>query len=125
MLSPYRPKPSANYGLGNYNKDGGGKYAEYDTPHAVAKIMPACLVTGEVSNVTCYDPSAVPTRRKATEAIQPSVKILTSIHTLLSHFGPLARRQRHETSYPSPFAPGTRESASRTERSVTAMKPLG
>jgi type I restriction enzyme M protein len=27
------------------------------TPHAVAKIMARCLVDGEVSNVTCYDPS--------------------------------------------------------------------
>lgn len=46
------------YLIKDYNKDGGGKYAEYYTPHAVAKIMAACLVTGEVSNVTCYDPSA-------------------------------------------------------------------
>ena len=36
----------------------GGKYAEYFTPHAVAKIMARCLVHGEVQNVTCYDPSA-------------------------------------------------------------------
>lgn len=46
------------YLIKDYNKDGGGKYAEYYTPHAVAKIMAACLVPGEVENVTCYDPSA-------------------------------------------------------------------
>jgi len=46
------------YLIADYNKDSGGKYAEYFTPHAVAKIMAACLVTGEVENVTCYDPSA-------------------------------------------------------------------
>ena len=46
------------YLISDYNKDSGGKYAEYFTPHAVAKIMAACLVTNEVSNVTCYDPSA-------------------------------------------------------------------
>jgi type I restriction enzyme M protein len=46
------------YLISDYNKDSGGKYAEYFTPHAVAKIMAACLVTDKVSNVTCYDPSA-------------------------------------------------------------------
>ena len=46
------------YLIKDYNKDGGGKYAEYYTPHAVAKIMAACLVHGEVQNVTCYDPAA-------------------------------------------------------------------
>jgi len=46
------------YLISDYNKDSGGKYAEYFTPHAVAKIMAACLVTGDVKNVTCYDPSA-------------------------------------------------------------------
>lgn len=46
------------YLISDYNKDSGGKYAEYFTPHAVAKIMAACLVTNDVSNVTCYDPSA-------------------------------------------------------------------
>jgi len=47
------------YLISDYNKDSGGKYAEYFTPHAVAKIMAACLVTDNtVSNVTCYDPSA-------------------------------------------------------------------
>ncbi len=46
------------YLISDYNKDSGGKYAEYFTPHAVAKIMAACLVTGKVDNVTCYDPSA-------------------------------------------------------------------
>lgn len=46
------------YLIKDYNKDGGGKYAEYYTPHAVAKIMAACLVPKPVSNVTCYDPAA-------------------------------------------------------------------
>ena len=46
------------YLIKDYNKDGGGKYAEYYTPHAVAKIMASILVTDEVQNVTCYDPSA-------------------------------------------------------------------
>ncbi len=47
------------YLISDYNKDSGGKYAEYFTPHAVAKIMAACLVTEKnVQNVTCYDPSA-------------------------------------------------------------------
>ncbi|MDD2984709.1 MAG: class I SAM-dependent DNA methyltransferase [Crocinitomicaceae bacterium] len=47
------------YLIKDYNTNSGGKYAEYFTPHAVAKIMAACLVTeDEVSNVTCYDPSA-------------------------------------------------------------------
>lgn len=46
------------YLIKDYNKDGGGKYAEYYTPHAVAKIMAACLVPEKVQNVTCYDPAA-------------------------------------------------------------------
>ncbi len=46
------------YLIKDYNKDGGGKYAEYYTPHAVAKIMAEILVDKAVSNVTCYDPSA-------------------------------------------------------------------
>nr|WP_246545452.1 class I SAM-dependent DNA methyltransferase [Pelotalea chapellei] len=50
------------YLIKDYNKDSGGKYAEYYTPHAVAKIMAAILVPearrGKVANVSCYDPSA-------------------------------------------------------------------
>jgi len=46
------------YLIKDYNKDGGGKYAEYYTPHAVAKIMASILVDKKVSNVTCYDPAA-------------------------------------------------------------------
>ncbi|MDQ7002564.1 MAG: class I SAM-dependent DNA methyltransferase [Ghiorsea sp.] len=50
------------YLIKDYNKDSGGKYAEYYTPHAVAKIMAAILVPeeqqGKVQNVSCYDPSA-------------------------------------------------------------------
>ncbi|VXA97956.1 N-6 DNA methylase [Flavobacterium sp. 9AF] len=46
------------YLIKDYNTNSGGKYAEYFTPHAVAKIMARCLVTEEVHSVTCYDPSA-------------------------------------------------------------------
>ncbi len=46
------------YLIKDYNNDSGGKYAEYYTPHAVAKIMAAILIQGDVRNVTCYDPSA-------------------------------------------------------------------
>ncbi len=50
------------YLIKDYNKDSGGKYAEYYTPHAVAKIMAEILVPenlkGKILNVTCYDPSA-------------------------------------------------------------------
>lgn len=50
------------YLIKDYNKDSGGKYAEYYTPHAVAKIMAAILVPeavrGKVRNACCYDPSA-------------------------------------------------------------------
>lgn len=46
------------YLIKDYNKDGGGKYAEYYTPHAVSKIMSSILVNESVSNVTCYDPAA-------------------------------------------------------------------
>ncbi len=46
------------YLIKDYNKDGGGKYAEYYTPHAVAKIMAKILVTEKVKNVSAYDPAA-------------------------------------------------------------------
>ena len=50
------------YLIKDYNKDSGGKYAEYYTPHAVAKIMASILVPekvrGKINNVSCYDPSA-------------------------------------------------------------------
>lgn len=48
------------YLIKDYNKDGGGKYAEYYTPHSVARIMAQLMVRqGEdVKSVTCYDPSA-------------------------------------------------------------------
>ena len=48
------------YLIKDYNSDSGGKYAEYYTPHAVAKIMAAILVKKdeELKSVTCYDPSA-------------------------------------------------------------------
>lgn len=48
------------YLIKDYNSDSGGKYAEYYTPHAVAKIMAAILVKEgeEIQDVSCYDPSA-------------------------------------------------------------------
>ena len=50
------------YLIKDYNSNAGGKYAEYYTPHAVARIMAAILVPksqqGKVWNVSCYDPSA-------------------------------------------------------------------
>ena len=48
------------YLIKDYNSDSGGKYAEYYTPHAVARIMAAILVNTdeELHNVKCYDPSA-------------------------------------------------------------------
>lgn len=48
------------YLIKDYNTAGGGKYAEYYTPHAIATIM-ARLLVGEQSNfhnIECYDPSA-------------------------------------------------------------------
>lgn len=48
------------YLIKDYNTAGGGKYAEYYTPHAIATIM-ARLLVGENSNfhsIECYDPSA-------------------------------------------------------------------
>ncbi|QLN77008.1 HsdM family class I SAM-dependent methyltransferase [Klebsiella grimontii] len=50
------------YLIKDYNSNSGGKYAEYYTPHAVARIMAEILVPkaqqGIVRNVSCYDPSA-------------------------------------------------------------------
>ena len=46
------------YLIKDYNKDSGGKYAEYYTPHIVAKIMAACLVPFKAKNVSCYDPAS-------------------------------------------------------------------
>jgi type I restriction enzyme M protein len=50
------------YLIKDYNSNSGGKYAEYYTPHAVARIMAEILVPkdqqGQVKNVTCYDPAA-------------------------------------------------------------------
>lgn len=46
------------YLIKDYNSDSGGKYAEYYTPHAVAKIMAEILVHGNPSNVSGYDPGA-------------------------------------------------------------------
>ena len=45
------------YMIKDYNKDGGGKYAEYYTPHSVAKIIADILVGhDQPSNVRIYDP---------------------------------------------------------------------
>jgi type I restriction enzyme M protein len=46
------------YLIKDYNTDSGGKYAEYYTPHAVARIMAQILVPTPVKGVKCYDPSA-------------------------------------------------------------------
>jgi type I restriction enzyme M protein len=47
------------YMIKDYNKDGGGKYAEYYTPHSIAKVMAEILVgDSKPSNVTVYDPAA-------------------------------------------------------------------
>ncbi len=47
------------YMIKDYNKDGGGKYAEYYTPHSIAKIMAEILVDDDKPvNVTAYDPAA-------------------------------------------------------------------
>lgn len=46
------------YLIKDYNSDSGGKYAEYYTPHAVARIMAQILVPAPVKGVKCYDPSA-------------------------------------------------------------------
>ena len=47
------------YMIKDYNKDGGGKYAEYYTPHSVAKIMAEILVGGDkLKSVKIYDPAA-------------------------------------------------------------------
>ncbi len=46
------------YLIKDYNTDSGGKYAEYYTPHAVARIMAEILVPEPVKGVKCYDPSA-------------------------------------------------------------------
>lgn len=48
------------YLIKDYNTDGGGKYAEYYTPHAIAAIMARLLVDekADLHSVECYDPSA-------------------------------------------------------------------
>ncbi len=48
------------YLIKDYNTAGGGKYAEYYTPHAIATIMARLLVgdNAGLHNMECYDPSA-------------------------------------------------------------------
>ncbi len=47
------------YMIKDYNKDGGGKYAEYYTPHSIAKVMAEILVGDDKpTNVRVYDPAA-------------------------------------------------------------------
>ena len=48
------------YLIKDYNTAGGGKYAEYYTPHAIATIMARLLVgdNQDLHNIECYDPSA-------------------------------------------------------------------
>ena len=44
----------------DYNTAGGGKYAEYYTPHSIATIMARLLVgdSSDLHSIECYDPSA-------------------------------------------------------------------
>ena len=48
------------YLIKDYNTAGGGKYAEYYTPHAIATIMARLLVgdNADLHSMECYDPSA-------------------------------------------------------------------
>ena len=48
------------YLIKDYNTAGGGKYAEYYTPHAIATIMARLLVgnDSDLHSQECYDPSA-------------------------------------------------------------------
>ena len=48
------------YLIKDYNTAGGGKYAEYYTPHAIATIMARLLVGDhpDLHSMECYDPSA-------------------------------------------------------------------
>lgn len=48
------------YLIKDYNTAGGGKYAEYYTPHSIATIMARLLVGNakNLHNIECYDPSA-------------------------------------------------------------------
>ncbi|WMJ83136.1 HsdM family class I SAM-dependent methyltransferase [Oscillospiraceae bacterium LTW-04] len=48
------------YLIKDYNTAGGGKYAEYYTPHSIATIMARLLVgdSKDLHNIECYDPSA-------------------------------------------------------------------
>lgn len=48
------------YLIKDYNTAGGGKYAEYYTPHAIATIMARLLVgdDADLHSMECYDPSA-------------------------------------------------------------------
>ena len=48
------------YLIKDYNTAGGGKYAEYYTPHSIATIMARLLVgdSADLHSIECYDPSA-------------------------------------------------------------------
>jgi len=48
------------YVIKDYNTNGGGVYAEYYTPHAIAVIMARLLVgkDQDLHNIECYDPAA-------------------------------------------------------------------
>lgn len=48
------------YLIKDYNTAGGGKYAEYYTPHSIATIMARLLVgdNADLHSMQCYDPSA-------------------------------------------------------------------
>lgn len=49
-----------SYVIKDYNTNGGGVYAEYYTPHAIAVIMARLLVGDrqDLHNIECYDPAA-------------------------------------------------------------------
>ncbi|MCD8266022.1 MAG: type I restriction-modification system subunit M [Prevotellaceae bacterium] len=48
------------YLLKDFNNAGGGKYAEYYTPRAIAQVMASLLVgdNADLRGITCYDPAA-------------------------------------------------------------------
>lgn len=50
--------PIFEYLIKDYNKDGGGKYAEYYTPLSIASIIAKLLINEPTQSVKIYDPSA-------------------------------------------------------------------
>ena len=60
MKRCFQRNTTFEYLIKDYNSDSGGKYAEYYTPHAVARIMASILMgdVQDVKDVKVYDPSA-------------------------------------------------------------------